>query len=81
MDRYMAVVRIAKTQWEPGKLFCFTCCVLVWGMAAGISSPMLTIYQHLRIYVVPLPENEGDKLTYYAAHVCASNKVSIYGSN
>jgi hypothetical protein len=74
MDRYMAVVRVAKIQWEPNKWFCITCCVLVWGMAAGISSPMLTIYQFYRIYIVPLPEHPDDELTYYVGHVCASHK-------
>ncbi|KAG5667433.1 hypothetical protein PVAND_015413 [Polypedilum vanderplanki] len=74
MDRYMAVVRVTKAQWEPGKLFCVTCCVLVWGMAAGVSSPMLTIYQYFKIYIVPYPEHPDDKLTYYIGHVCASHK-------
>lgn len=73
----MAVVRIAKVQWEPGKVFCLTCCVLVWGMAAGISSPMLTIYQHLRIYVVPMPKDNDTELSYYDAYACASNKVNL----
>ncbi|XP_070503092.1 orexin receptor type 2-like [Chironomus tepperi] len=74
MDRYMAVVRIAKSQWEPGKLFCLTCCVLIWGMAAGISSPMIAIYQFYKLYVVPLPKYENEELTYYVGTICASNK-------
>lgn len=71
----MAVVRIAKSQWEPGKLFCFTCCVLIWGMAAGISSPMIAIYQFYKLYVVPLPKDEDEELTYYIGNICASSKV------
>jgi hypothetical protein len=48
-------------------------------MAAGISSPMISIYEHILIYVVPLPENPDDELTYYIGYLCATHKVSFFG--
>lgn len=80
LDRYMAVVRLDKGSWEPGKVFCLSCCVLIWGFAAGVSSPMLNIYDYFKIYVVPLPDpDEVDPiLTYYVAHLCGSDKVFKY---
>lgn len=78
LDRYMAVVRIVKGSWEPTKLFCVTCCVLIWGFSAAVSSPLLTLYDHFRVYIVPLPdpEEEDPELTYYVAYLCGSDKVS-----
>lgn len=76
MDRYLAVVRVSKSQWEPGKLFCLSCCVLIWGMAAGISSPMIAIYEYSKIYIVPLPTEEDETTTYYG-YICASHKVLL----
>lgn len=83
LDRYMAVVRIVKGSWEPGKVFCLTCCILIWGFAAGISSPMLTIYDYYRVYVVPLPDPNEDNpvLTYYVGYLCGSDKVNIKKKN
>jgi hypothetical protein len=76
-DRYMTVVRIVKGSWEPGKLFCLTCCVLIWGFSAAVSSPLLTVYDYIRVYVVPLPdpEEKDPELTYYMAYLCGSDKV------
>ena len=76
----MAVIRIIKGSWEPTKLFCVTCCVLIWGFAAAVSSPLLTIYDYYHIYVVPLPDpNEVDpELTYYTSHLCGSDKVNLF---
>jgi hypothetical protein len=77
-DRYMAVVRIVKGSWEPSKLFCIACCTIIWGFSAAVSSPLLAIYQHYKIYIVPVPENlrEGDELTYYVGYLCGSDKVN-----
>lgn len=77
MDRYMAVVRIAKTQWEPGKLFCLTCCVLIWGMAAGISSPMISIYEYYKILVIVRGDEEAIE-NGYTAYICVSHKVTFF---
>lgn len=80
MDRYMAVVRIIKGNWDPGLCFCVTCVILIWGMCAGVSSPMLTIYDHYKIYIVPVPDSmEIDPvLTYYEGYLCGSDKVRKY---
>lgn len=76
-DRYMAIVRIVKGHWEPGKLFSLTCCVLIWAMAAGVSSPMLTLYDFQSIYITKEPPSgEGDDL--YAGHLCASETVNSF---
>ena len=76
LDRYMAVVRIVKGTWEPGKLFCISCCVLIWGFSAAVSSPLLTLYDYFKIYIVPLPnpEEENPELTYYVGYLCGSDK-------
>jgi len=78
LDRYMAVVRIIKGQWEPGRLFCITCGVLIWGFSAAMASPMFQIYDYFKVYIVPLPDpNEDDPvLTYYVEYLCSSDKVS-----
>lgn len=75
----MAVIRIVKGSWEPGKLFCVTCLVLIWGFSAGVSSPLLTIYDYFKVYVVPLPDpdDEDAKLTYYTGYLCGSDKVKL----
>lgn len=77
-DRYMAIVRIVKGQWEPGKLFSLTCCVLIWAMAAGVSSPMLTLYDYQSIYIRNEPSEKGDNSTVklYMGHLCASEQVN-----
>lgn len=77
MDRYMAVVRMIKGNWDPGLCFCLTCVILIWGMCAGVSSPMLTIYDHYKIFIVPVPDEiEIDPvLTYYEGYLCGSDKV------
>ena len=76
LDRYMAVLRIVKGTWEPGKLFCTSCCVLIWGFSAAVSSPLLTLYDFFEIYIVPLPnpEEENLELTYYVGNLCGSDK-------
>jgi 7 transmembrane receptor (rhodopsin family) len=78
LDRYMAIVRIVKGTWEPTKVFCVSCCVLIWGFSAGVSSPLLSIYDFYKVYVVPVPNplEESPKLTYYVAYICASDKVN-----
>lgn len=78
LDRYMAVVRIVKGTWEPSKLCCITCCVIIWGFSAAVSSPLLTIYDYFVLYIVPLPDPEDDNpvLTYYVGHICGSDKVN-----
>lgn len=74
-DRYMAILRILKGSWEPSKLFCIACCTIIWGFSAAISSPLISIYEFHRVYVIPEPEKRGDELTYYIGYMCASDKV------
>lgn len=52
LDRYFAVIRIVKGPWEPGRTFCVAATILLWGLAAGISSPMLSSYTIFDIYVI-----------------------------
>jgi hypothetical protein len=75
-DRYMAVVRIVKGSWEPSKLFCIACCTIIWGFSAAVSSPLLAIYEHYKIYIVPIPEDGKDELTYFVGYLCGSDKVN-----
>lgn len=77
LDRYMAVVRIVKGSWEPSKILCVTCCVLIWGFSAAVSSPLLTMYEYFTAYIVPLPDpdEENPVLTYYVRYLCGSQKA------
>ena len=77
MDRYMAVVRVTKGNWNPGLCFSLTCVIMIWGMCAGVSSPMLTLHDHQIIFIVPVPDElEIDPvLTYYEGYLCFSAKV------
>lgn len=77
LDRYMAIVRILKGSWEPSKLFCLACCTIIWGFSAAISSPLISIYEFHRVYIIPAPEKQGDELTYYIGYLCASDKVRL----
>lgn len=76
-DRYMAIVRVLKGSWEPSKLFCLACCTIIWGFSAAVSSPLISIYEFHRVYVIPEPEKQGDNLTYYTGYLCFSDKVKI----
>lgn len=77
LDRYMAIVRILKGSWEPSKLFCLACCTIIWGFSAAISSPLISIYEFHRVYVIPEPEKQEDELTYYIGYLCGSDKVRL----
>ncbi|XP_052861195.1 neuropeptide Y receptor type 5 [Anopheles cruzii] len=81
LDRYMALLRLAKGSWEPSGWFCFTCAVLIWGLGAGISSPMLTLYQVFDIIVLTADSaaavtqpNPPTISGYYLAEICATDK-------
>uniref|UniRef100_A0A182PMW2 G-protein coupled receptors family 1 profile domain-containing protein n=1 Tax=Anopheles epiroticus TaxID=199890 RepID=A0A182PMW2_9DIPT len=76
LDRYMAVRSLVKGVWEPNGWFCVTCGVLIWGLAAGISSPMLTLYELFDIVVLTTdPQQPHEIVTgYYMAAICATDK-------
>uniref|UniRef100_A0A6E8WBR3 G_PROTEIN_RECEP_F1_2 domain-containing protein n=1 Tax=Anopheles coluzzii TaxID=1518534 RepID=A0A6E8WBR3_ANOCL len=76
LDRYMAVRSLVKGVWEPNGWFCLTCGVLIWGLAAGIASPMLTLYEMYDIVVLTTdPQQPHEIVTgYYMATICATDK-------
>ncbi|CAO1413819.1 unnamed protein product [Diamesa tonsa] len=76
MDRYMAVVRINKGDWNPDLCLSVSIVILIWGMCAGVSSPMLTFYDHYKIFIVPFPDPmEIDPvLSYYEGYLCGFKK-------
>ncbi|KFB50011.1 hypothetical protein ZHAS_00018053 [Anopheles sinensis] len=76
LDRYMAVVRLMKGTWEPNGWFCVTCAVLIWGLGAGISSPMLTLYEMFDIVVLTTDSQQPGAIIngYYMASICATDK-------
>uniref|UniRef100_A0A182KH47 G-protein coupled receptors family 1 profile domain-containing protein n=1 Tax=Anopheles christyi TaxID=43041 RepID=A0A182KH47_9DIPT len=76
LDRYMAVRSLVKGVWEPNGWFCVTCGVLIWGLAAGIASPMLTLYEVFDIVVLTTdPQQPHEIVTgYYMATICATDK-------
>uniref|UniRef100_A0AAG5DUN5 G-protein coupled receptors family 1 profile domain-containing protein n=1 Tax=Anopheles atroparvus TaxID=41427 RepID=A0AAG5DUN5_ANOAO len=76
LDRYMAVVRLMKGTWEPNGWFCVTCAVLIWGLGAGISSPMLTLYTMYDIVVLTTDSQQPGAIIngYYMASICATDK-------
>lgn len=78
LDRYFAVIRIVKGPWEPGTTFCIAGTILLWGLAAGISTPMLTSYSIFDIWVIIT--NHPIDLTVFDLkqfQVCAGEKVII----
>lgn len=75
LDRYMAVVRLTKGAWEPSGVLCVACAVLIWGLAAGVSSPMLTLYQIYHVIVLIADRTHSDVITgYFLAEICATDK-------
>ncbi|XP_019527547.3 neuropeptide Y receptor type 5 [Aedes albopictus] len=75
LDRYMAVVRLNKGAWEPSGVLCVACAVLIWGLAAGVSSPMLTLYQIYTVIVLIADRTHSDVITgYFLAQICATDK-------
>ncbi|XP_055591172.1 neuropeptide receptor npr-1 [Uranotaenia lowii] len=76
LDRYMAVVRITKGTWQPSGLFCVTCAVLIWGLAAGISSPMLTLYEIYHVFILISDPQQPNVITdFFMAEMCATDKT------
>lgn len=77
LDRYFAVIRIVKGPWEPGRTFCIAGTILLWGLAAGISSPMLTSYTIFDVFVIITthPINPINILRLEEFQVCAGEKV------
>uniref|UniRef100_A0A182QW88 G-protein coupled receptors family 1 profile domain-containing protein n=1 Tax=Anopheles farauti TaxID=69004 RepID=A0A182QW88_9DIPT len=76
LDRYMAVRSLVKGIWEPNGWFCATCAVLIWGLAAGIASPMLTLYEVYDIVVLTTDSQQPIEIVngYYMATICATDK-------
>ena len=79
LDRYLAVVRMLKGQWDPGFYFCIFCFAIIWGVSAVISSPMLFIYEEIKTIVIraPPPLDAVPTWTYYYGYQCISDKVMI----
>lgn len=82
LDRYLAVVRLLKGQWDPGFYFCIVSFAIIWGVSAIISSPMLFIYEEIKTIVIraPPPLDEVPTWTYYYGFQCISDKVIIESS-
>lgn len=74
LDRYFAVIRIVKGPWEPGRTFCIAGTILLWGLAAGISSPMLTSYTIFDIFVIMTDH----PIRLEEFQVCAGEKVQQF---
>lgn len=76
VDRYLAVIRLIKGTWEPSKLFCGAGAVFVWGLAAGISSPMISSYYISEFYIIITdPDNRSHMIDVEQAEMCTSEKV------
>lgn len=76
VDRYLAIVRWIKGTWEPSKLFCGAGAVFVWGLAAGISSPMLSSYYIAEFYIIFTDPDNQSMIGIEQAEMCTSDKVS-----
>lgn len=76
IDRYLAIIRWIKGAWEPSTLFCGAGAVFVWGLAAGISSPMINSYYIAEFYIIfTNPDNRSDMISIEEAEMCTSEKV------
>lgn len=77
LDRYMAVVKVFKSSWEPKALSCIIGTVVVWAIGAGISSPMLSAYFLVDMTIVETePHNRSIGIREYHAQICINNKVN-----
>lgn len=77
IDRYLAIVRWIKGTWEPSTLFCGACAVFVWGLAAGISSPMMSSYYIAEFFIIATdPNNRSHMIDVAEAEMCTSEKVN-----
>ncbi|KAJ6645964.1 Cholecystokinin receptor [Pseudolycoriella hygida] len=75
VDRYLAIRRWVKGTWEPSKLFCSAGAVFLWGLAAGISSPMISSYYIAEFYIVFTdPHNRSHMIDIEEAEMCTSEK-------
>lgn len=78
IDRYWAIIRLIKGTWEPSKLFCAAGAVFVWGLAAGISSPMISSYYITEFYIIHTdPDNRSHMIDVTEAEMCAGEKVML----
>lgn len=75
----MAVKWISKSFWEPRKAFCVIGGLAIWGFSAAAAIPMLKIYKHFTVYVVPLPANRNENVAvdYYSGFLCVRGKVTF----
>lgn len=79
VDRYLAIIRFVKGTWEPSKLFCAAGAVFVWGLAAGISSPMMSSYYIAEFYIIYTdPGNQSHMIAIEEAEMCTSEKVKLH---
>lgn len=77
VDRYLAITRLIKGAWEPSKIFCAAGAVFVWGLAAGISSPMIASYFIMEFYIIRTdPNDQSIAIDVEEAEMCTSDKVS-----
>lgn len=75
-DRYMAVVQVIKSSWEPKALYCLIGTVCIWMCGAGIASPMLAAYNIVDITVAETdPNNRTVGIKKYPAQICVNDKV------
>lgn len=76
LDRYMAVVKVLKSSWEPRALSCIIGTIVVWAIGAGIASPMVSAYFIVDIVVAETdPNNRTIGIRKYDAQICINKKV------
>lgn len=82
LDRYFSVVSINRTRWQPSKLFCVISCAFIWTFSAFISSPVIQIYYHFKIYIRKnqKPEGINENLKYYAGYICGRKVTGLWFS-
>lgn len=62
LDRYFAIVKFVKGTWNPSKLFCTSSTIMIWGIAAALASPSLTVYHIAPIYVMETASHDPNIL-------------------
>lgn len=76
LDRYLAIVKYINGTWNPSPILCVSWAIFVWGLAAGIASPMLNSFYLIEFYIILTdPMNSEIELDVRLSCACMGDKV------
>lgn len=79
LDRYLAIVKYINGTWNPSAILCVSWAIFVWGLAAGIASPMLSSFYLIEFYIILTdPVNPANELDVQLSLACMGDKVNPF---